>query len=68
MSVRPSRPATVPEVTLREHCREPYWPDPVHQHRCAVPNTGEHQRGTAEGDDFVTEIHRCACGFTWVVN
>lgn len=67
MSVHPSRPATAPEVTL-EQCQEPYWPDPVHQHRCAVPNTGEHQRGTAEGDDFVTEIHKCECGFTWVVN
>jgi hypothetical protein len=47
-------------------CREPYWRQIGHQHRCGVD--GEHQIGTAPGDDFETDIHKCKCGFTWVVN
>lgn len=48
-------------------CGEPWLPQPGnHQHRCAVVD--EHQIGTAPRDDFETDIHKCTCGFTWVVN
>lgn len=55
------------QTTNRNTCGEPYWPEPGHQHRCAVVSD-EHEIGTAPGDDFETEIHKCDCGFTWVVN
>lgn len=55
------------QTTNRNTCGEPYWPEPGHQHRCAV-GSDEHEIGTAPGDDFETEIHKCDCGFTWVVN
>lgn len=49
-----------------EVCREPYLPGSGHQHRCGV--TSSHVPGSAPGDDFVTDVHKCSCGFTWVVN
>lgn len=49
-------------------CGEPFLPAPGHQHRCVVPRVGAHELGSAPGDDFETDIHKCRCGFTWVVN
>lgn len=57
-------------TTAQNVCGEPYWPEPGHQHRCTVPRDGAHEIGTAPGlsHDSATDIHRCACGFTWVVD
>lgn len=52
----------------KQVCGEPYWPDRKHQHRCAVLAFDGHAQGSAPGDDYVTDIHKCVCGFTWVVN
>lgn len=53
-------------ITHKRPCGEPWWPEPGHQHRCSVVAT--HEQGSAPGDDFVTDMHKCDCGFTWVVN
>ncbi len=53
---------------LVSQCGEPFLPAPGHQHRCAVPTASAHEIGTAPGDDFEADIHKCQCGFTWVVN
>lgn len=49
-------------------CGEPFVAAPDHQHRCVVPRGVTHDIGSAPGDDFETDIHKCQCGFTWVVN
>lgn len=52
----------------RDRCNEPMVSATNHVHRCVVSAGEKHPQGSGPADDFITDIHECACKYTWVVN